>query len=410
MEEATQEGKEEGIAITHLGRLGDGMSAQGHAVPGALPGERVRLEADGALGAILEPSAERIKPACRHAARCGGCRLQHLAPAPLAQWKQALVASALRHRGIEAEVAPTETSPPGSRRRVAFAASRTKKGVLLGFHREGSEEIVDLAECVVARPEIMASLPALRALALIAAPRKRSISIVVTLCSNGLDIAVREAKELDLELRERAFAWVEAHGIARLAWNDEPLAQRLPPVQHFDDIAVMPPSGGFLQATAQGEARLRALALEGIAGARRVADLFAGCGTFALPAARQAQVLAVEGEAALVAALERGWREAKGLKTLKAVQRDLFRRPLLAEELAGLDAVIIDPPRAGAEAQLAQIAASGIARVVSISCNPVSFARDAAILVEGGFRLGTVTPIDQFLWSPHVEMVAVLRR
>lgn len=409
------------LTITRLGRFGDGLVAETdagrraglRAVAGALPGERVRVRADGRLSAVLTPSPERIPPPCAHAETCGGCVLQHASDRLVADWKRARVIDALAARGLEAPVADTVTSPARARRRVTLAAARIKTGVALGFHRARSPTVVDLAECVVARPEIAAALPALRRLARLATPRKRPIDLGVTCSAAGLDVALSGAKSLDLDLRAAAAAWAEETDIARLAWNGEILAARRPPTQRFGPANVVPPPGAFLQATADGETALAARAEAAIAeaGARRVADLFAGCGTFALRLAAHWDVLAVEADADMVAALDRGWREVGGaLKRVRAVSRDLFRRPLSAVELAGIDAVLFDPPRAGAEAQARALASWRGAVIVGASCDPDSFARDAAILAEGGWRLVHVTPIDQFRWSPHIELLGVFRR
>jgi len=204
--------------------------------------------------------------------------------------------------------------------------------------------------------------------------------------------------------------FANAQGFARLSWDGETVATIQPPRVMFDGIAVTPPPGAFLQATAEGEAALRASVTEALGDAATIADLFAGCGTFALSLARGAQVHAVEGEASLVAALDAGWRQAQGLKTVSTEVRDLFRRPLLTGDLARFDGVVIDPPRAGAEAQMRELANSDVQRIASVSCNPVTFARDTAILIEGGFRLNWIDVVDQFRWSPHVELVASLER
>lgn len=392
------------------------------AVSGALPGEIVQVEAaaesDGdALLRVLEPSGDRVAAPCRHAKACGGCALQHASADFLAEWKRARVVEALSRAGLEAEVAATVSSPPRSRRRVKLSARRGKKGVTLGFYGARSHVIAPIESCLVMRPEIEAAFPALRRLALLAAPRARPIGLWVEISGGGLDIGLEDAKPLDAEATEAAALWAESEDVARLTWNGEPLATRRPPLRTHGGAQVAAPPGAFAQATAEGEAELVSLAVEMLAGARRVADLFAGAGTFSLPLAAQSEVLAVEGDAGLVAALERGWREAAALpdvrlKALKALRRDLFRRPLLPEEMKGLDGALFDPPRAGAEAQARALAAAPaqLRRLVGVSCNPASFARDASLLAEGGWRLRRVTPIDQFLWSPHVELIALFER
>lgn len=349
-------------------------------------------------------------PACAHAEACGGCAHQGEALAALADRKRNFIVAALRRRGLEPEVKPTLSAPPNSRRRARFAAVRSKKGAIVGFYRPKSEEIVELSECLVVTPTLFAALEPLRALARLAAPRARAIAITVVETDTGLDVSLGDAKPIDLPAREAAAAWADAADVARLAWNDEVIAERRAPQLRVGRAELSPPPGAFLQPTRFGEAALAAAAAEGVGDAKHVADLFAGSGTFALRLAERAEVLAVEGEAAQVAALDRAWRRADGLKRVVAVKRDLFRRPLRAEELKHVEAVVIDPPRQGAEAQARELAAWDGGRIVSISCDPASFARDAAILVAGGWRLGPVQPIDQFLWSDHVELVANLRR
>lgn len=409
------------LTIERLGRFGDGLASwKGRivAAPGALPGERVEasIEAETAvLERILEPSPQRVTPPCAYAKRCGGCQLQHAAPALLAAWRRDQVREALRAQGVDAEIRPTRSSPPASRRRVGFTAMRTKKGAMLGFRERRGHAVVDVDACLVARPEIVAAIPALRELTGLAAPRKRAVKLHVTWSPAGLDLAIDDAKELDLALREGSVAWAEATAaegvpIARLSWNGELVAERAPPAQQFGAVLVVPPPGAFLQATLEGQAALIEATVGGVGDARRVVDLFAGCGAFSGPLAERADVWALDADRAAIMALDRGWRAAPGLKRLRAEARDLFRRPLLASELRDFEAVVIDPPRAGAEAQSREIAASHLPRVVSVSCNPVTFARDAAILIAAGFQLRHVTPIDQFLWSPHIELVGLFER
>ena len=385
---------------------------------GALPGERVRIDPAAALIrplAVLEESPHRQTPPCRHAPRCGGCVLQHAAPDFLAEWKRQRVIDALAAQGLEAEVSPTISSPPFSRRRATFSAMRTKKTLRLGFHELRAEAVADIEACHVLRPEITAALPALRAVVPIAASRRGEVKLAATASEAGLDVALRDAKDLTLETRAAAAAWAEEWDIARLTWNEEQIAERRPPMQRFGAALVAPPPGGFLQATAEGEEALSRIAIDALkdAGASRVADLFSGCGTFALRLAEIADVAAFESDPAAVAALDRGWRMASGLRRVAAHTRDLFRRPLHGEEFKGLEAVLFDPPRAGAEAQVQAIAAAraeDLRVIIGVSCEPQTFARDARHLYSAGWRLSCVTPIDQFLWSPHIELIGVFIR
>lgn len=400
----------EEIRIERLGREGDGIAGPHH-VAFALPGELWRL---GPEPQLVEPAAECVAPPCPHFAVCGGCSLQHAEPAWLARWKAETVVRALAAQGIEAEVRPTMTSPPGSRRRAVFAGRRTRKGALAGFHERKSDALVAVPDCRVLRPEILAALPAVEALAQLAASRSSEVRIVATAGPEGIDLDVQGGHELDMERASKVAELAESNDLARVAWDGAPVAVRRPPWIAMGRARVVPPPGAFLQATEHGEAALVS-AVRGIVGdARRVIDLFAGCGTFSLPLAESAQVVAVEGVGSMLAALAAGARAAPGLRAVRTLTRDLFRRPLLAAELdaaLGRDgAVVIDPPRAGAEAQSRELARSGVGRVASVSCNAASFARDAWILLEGGFRLEWVQPVDQFLWSGHVELVAAFSR
>ena len=400
------------IVIERLGRQGDGLAGDIRA-PFTLPEERVRGEiVDGAMAAaeILTPSPERIPPVCPHFGICGGCALQHGSDAFLADWKAGTIARALAAHGLSAPMLPVATSPARSRRRAVFAGRRTRKTVTVGFHGRRSEEIIDVTECHLVRPEILAARPALVALAGIAASRSTPVRIGVTTGPAGLDIDLRDAKPADAELAARAAGIAEAHDLARLAWNGDVVALRRQPFHEFGAARVTPPPGAFLQATVEGEKTLTGFVQAAIGPARRVIDLFSGCGTFTLPLAEGAEVRAVESDAAMLAALDAGWRAAAGLHRVTTERRDLFRRPVLAIELDRFDAVSLDPPRAGAEAQTREIARSKVTRVSYVSCDPATFARDAAILVAAGFAIGRLLPVDQFRWSGHVELAAAFSR
>ena len=394
------------VTIERLGRAGDGI-AGALRLPFALPGERWEV---GDAAVLLTPAPERVAPPCPQFGRCGGCALQHASDDFLAAWKGETIRRALAAQGIAAEIRPMLTSPPRSRRRAVFAGRRTKRTVVVGFHARRSEALVDADGCVLVRPEILAARPTLVALTRLGATRSTVLRLTVTSGPAGLDVDAAGGRALDAGLRSELAAAAEAGELARLSWGGEPVALRRQPVQAMGRAQVVPPPGAFLQATAEGEAALVAAVREAAAGARRVADLFAGCGTFALPLAETAEVRAVEGDGAMLTALAAGWRQAAGLRRVTTEVRDLFRRPLLAPELAGLDAVVIDPPRAGAEAQSRVLAGSGVPRIAAVSCDPASFARDARLLVEGGYRLDWVQPVDQFRWSGHVELAAQFSR
>jgi len=328
----------------------------------------------------------------------------------VAAWKREGIVRALRGVGIETHVEQTRTVPVSDRRRVKLAFQRTKKTTLLGFYGAGTHTITPVPDCKIARPEILAAMPKLAELLRLGAPRKRAISVTITLSDVGLDLSVAEGKEADMALRSALGQAAAKIGLARLVWNDEPIAQARPPAQTFGNARVVPPPGAFLQASANGEALLRNFVLEYTANAPSTLDLFAGCGAFSLPLAEHSTVTAVEGDAEMIAALDAGWRQADGLKTLTAITRDLFRRPYLPDELNKFDAIVFDPPRAGAKAQAEHIAQSAVPAVVGVSCMPSSFARDAATLIEGGYKLERVLPVDQFRWSSHVEMAGVFTR
>lgn len=394
--------------IERMDADGTGITAEGRRVPFALPGEVLRL--DGETATLVAPSAHRTDPACRHFGTCGGCAMQHVSDAFLGEWKRDRVARALAARGLAASIALAPAAPPGSRRRAVFAGRRTKKTTVVGFHARRSDAVFDLLECPLIRPELVAAKPALAAIARAGATRARPLRMLVTHGPAGLDLDARDGRSLDAALRTTLAGLAETHDLARLAWDGETLAQRRPPLQPFGSARVVPPPGAFLQPTTEGAAALTAAVAAALDGAARIADLFAGCGTFALPLAQSAAVHAVEGDAAMLTALDAGWRANPGLKRISTEARDLFRRPLLPSELDAYAGVVLDPPRAGAEAQARALAASRVPRIAAISCNPVSFARDAAILVAGGYRLETVTVVDQFRWSAHTELVARFAR
>ncbi|MEZ5911106.1 MAG: class I SAM-dependent RNA methyltransferase [Paracoccaceae bacterium] len=401
------------VTIDRLGHLGDGIAPGPVYAFGALPGETVEgaLEGDRLQNPkIVTPSPDRVRAPCRHAGRCGGCALQHASDAFVAGWKTDVVRQALDAQGLDVPVRPIVTSPAGSRRRAVLSGRRTKAGAMIGFHERASDQLVEIPDCRLLHPDILAAIPGLSALVVAGGSRKGELTLTVTRATGGPDVSVTCGKVADGPLAAELAGLAGAHGLARLSWNGEVVAQSVHPEQIFGSARVVPPPGAFLQATAEGEATLVAGVVEALGDARSVADLFSGCGTFALPLARNASVHAVEGDAAMLAALDAGWRRSTGLKAVTTETRDLFRRPLLADELARFDAVVIDPPRAGCEAQAQALAGSTVPVIAAVSCNPVSFARDARLLVAGGYRLKWVMPVDQFRWSTHVELVARFSR
>jgi 23S rRNA (uracil1939-C5)-methyltransferase len=326
------------------------------------------------------------------------------------EWKRGRVVDALRSRGIETEVAPLVPCAPQERRRVTFSARRTDAGMLLGYNRELSHTIVDIAECPIARPEIVVALEPLRSLARIVGGTDKSFRLTVTVTASGLDVAVQGCGRLSEKARNAASDFTLRAGFARLSVEGEVVVEPRKPLVTFGDVTVSPPPGAFLQAVAGAEATMADLVSRHLARSKRVADLFSGAGAFALRLAGSAEVHAVEADGAAIAALDRGFRFASGLKRVTTERRDLFVRPVTTRELNEFDGIVFDPPRAGAEAQSRQIAKSDVPLVAAVSCNPATLARDLAILLEGGYGLQDVVPIDQFLWSPHVEAVALLAK
>lgn len=398
--------------IERLGHQGDGIAQGPVFVPRALPGERVQGIRNGDRLSdvkIIEPSDQRVAAQCRHYKSCGGCQLQHAAEPFVADFKQQIVKSALDAHGIETELRPIATSPAQSRRRASFAVRRTKKGALWGFHARGSDTVIAVPECQLVVPELLGIGPMMDDLASIGGSRKGEMTVTVTLSEVGLDVLVSGGKPLDQELTLGLSGLVEKHKLARLTWDADVIGMRNPPHHAFGGAKVVPPPGAFLQATQHGQDALTAAVMDAVDGARGV-DLFAGCGTFTLPLAERSEMLGLEGDKAMIAALDAGWRKAKGLKKVAAVARDLFRRPLMPDEFKGFDFAVLDPPRAGAEAQVAEICESHLEQLAYVSCNPVTFARDAKVLIEAGFTLEWVQVVDQFRWSSHVELAGKFSR
>ncbi|MEP2816057.1 MAG: RNA methyltransferase [Nitratireductor sp.] len=399
--------------ILRLGHQGDGIAHGPLFAPRTLPDEQVTGVQEGSQLSdirIETPSEHRVQAPCRHYKSCGGCQLQHASEDFVAGWKLEIVKKALEAQGLETDFRPLHTSPGQSRRRATLAVRRTKKGAMAGFHGRASGVITPIPDCQLLDPELIAAIPLAEALAMEGASRKTPLSVTLTTSETGLDVLVRDGKPLDSALRSSLAMLAGQHGVARLTWEDEQVAMEQSPLQAFGAARICPPAGSFLQAPRDGEAALLAGVQEITKGAKRIVDFFAGCGTFSLPLAADAEVYALESEPAMIAALEAGWRQGKGLKKLKAEVRDLFRNPLLPEDLkpfgAFYEAAVIDPPRAGAEAQVAQLAKTRMPVIAYVSCNPVTFARDAKTLVAAGYSLDWVQVVDQFRWSAHTELVA----
>lgn len=413
----------ETITIQKLGAEGDGVAfteAGPIYVPFTLPGDKVaiaRVKNQGTVMSFAETSPDRREPLCRHFGpdglngTCGGCSVQHMANEPYSAWKRNLVVEALRSMGLTPEVGQLIPAEPGERRRAVFAARRTDKALLLGFNQAESHHLVDITECPVVTTGISSRLDIIRRIGRAVALNADAFRLTVTETLTGLDIAAEGVKTLDDRARRAAVeAVLKERDIARVTVNGEVLVEPARPVLDFGGVDVTPPPGGFTQASQRAENIMADLVLEAVGKAKRVADLFAGSGTFALRIARKARVHAVEGDAGSVAALDQAARRTQGLKPVTVEKRDLFRRPMMASELKAYDVVVFDPPRAGAEAQVKEMLRSGVKKVVAISCNPLTLARDLALLTEVGYRITSVTPIDQFLWTSHVETVAVLEK
>jgi len=413
------------LDILEIGSRGDGIGEIDGTrwfVPFTLPGETVEAEPRdkrgesivGALAQVLSPSRHRETPPCRHFGTCGGCALQHWRRDAYTAWKVELIARALAQRGVES---PRVESPvagvPGERRRADFVVRRQGRRMLAGFHERASQRVVDVEACPVLRPSVTGLLGPLRAAAATLLPDGGAADAIVNETDSGIDLLLRPHRRLDpgLDGREALVALAERADLARLSWGDrataEPVVVRRPPLLIFGAARVEPPPGAFLQATKRAEQAMRAAVSEWAGGAARLADLFAGIG--ALTLGRPGRVTMFESDRPAVAAIDAARRQLP-VGSVTAEGRDLFRNPLAASELAAFDAVVLDPPRAGALAQSGELARSKVPCVIYGSCDPGSFARDARTLQDGGYRLEKLLPIDQFLWSPHVELIALFVR
>lgn len=409
----------ERLTIARLGRRGDGIAdteAGAVYVPGALPGETVEAEAVPGhpdrrhLLQVVQASAERIAPVCAHFGVCGGCAAQHVGAAAYAGWKRGLVLEALAQAGVAAEVEPLVDAHGAGRRRAVFHARRGTHGVLeVGFAAQRSHRLVAIDRCPILAPGLAGALGACWAVAEALEPARKPLDLHVTATESGIDLDLRGSGPLTPAQTGTLAALGERHRLARVTRHGELVMQRAPPAIRVGRAQVILPPGAFLQATECGEEVLARLVAAHVAAAGRIADLFAGVGPFALRLAERARVSAFDSDAGAVAALRQA-AGTPGLKPVEARERDLFRRPLLAQELKDFDAVVFDPPRQGAEAQARALAGSRVPVVVAVSCNPATFARDARILAEGGFRAGPVTPVDQFRYAAHVELVARFAR
>ncbi len=390
--------------IVRIAARGDGVTVSGRHIAFGVPGDT--LLDDG----TIEPGPGHQVPPCRHFPECGGCQLQHLTDAAYADYCVSRVAGALSQHGLETEIRPPHLSPPRTRRRATLRALKAGGRVLIGFNEAGNNRIVDMMECHILHPRLFELLPPLRQLLASILPPKRTAEIQLTLADQGPDLMLKGVEVAGLQAVETLTAFSETNSLARLSidegYGGEPRYEPLPVTVTLAETPVALPIGAFLQATDDGEAALVAAVKEATAGSLRIADLFAGLGTFAL--ALDGQITAAEASRDAVLALTGA--AARAGKSLRVEHRDLYRRPYDARELAAFDAVVLDPPRAGAHEQVKELAASNLPRIGYVSCNPATFARDAEILASGGCRLGWVRPVGQFRWSTHVELAAAFSR
>ncbi|GJL92111.1 class I SAM-dependent RNA methyltransferase [Hyphococcus sp.] len=414
---AKVEAREAEIRIDNIGARGDGVAfVDGAKIfsPLTAPGDLARIAYRGDRGEVItliEKSPHRAEPVCIHYGDCGGCGLQHVSEAFYRDWKHGLVVDALAREGFDSSiVTPLKACAPATRRRASFAVRKTAAGLVMGFNARASARIISIAQCKVLTPELEQALPDLRDLASATPLHWCKFDLNVTQCDNGLDV-VFSGSDADEDLSGRDIEQLtqaaRSANIIRLSITDAATAMFETPMVRFGGVSVAVPPGGFLQASHEGEAALAAFVFDHASSAKRIADLFSGCGTFSLPLAACAAVDAFDSDGLAIAALDSAARSAGLRYPLKPMQRNLFDRPLSTDELNVYDAVVFDPPRAGARAQSEQLAQSKVKRVIGVSCNPASFARDAAILRDGGYHLSQVLPVDQFVFSPHVELAGL---
>lgn len=410
-----------------MGGQGDAIAEwQGRRVfvPLALPGERVRATLQPAAAGdylatrmdILEASPDRTTPPCGHFGTCGGCALQHWAEPAYRAWKLDLVRQALGHRGLALPARVDQVFVPhATRRRAEFAAAKRNGSVMVGFHAARSDAIVDQHECPILAPALAALVQPLRTALQEVLREGVAVDVLATETATGLDLLVSGAAAPDPVRRAALARFAAQHAIARIGWQakrgtPEPIVLLRSPQVRFGEVLVDLPMPSFLQPSAEGEAALKSAVLAAIGKARRIAELHAGCGTFTFDLARIGKVHAVEGSRPSLNALDHAAKRAQLNHRIATEARDLERAPLTFQELKNFDAVVFDPPRAGAKAQSEVLAKSRVPGVIAISCNPATFARDARALVDGGYELTAMTVIDQFIWSPHVELVAAFRK
>lgn len=411
-------GRETTLEISRLGAGGDGVGeVSGHPVyiAGALPGDQVLAEIDEDRGRLIEvvtPSPDRGAAVCKHFGVCGGCAVQQLSPARYDAWKREKIQVAFGARGLDIDLLPTIKVGCGARRRVTFAAVRTANGLVLGFHESRSHQVVDVEECPVTAQAIVAALPTLRQLAESFTERQGQLKIVVTQCQNGLDVGFNDAASgLAPDLWARLAGLARDAGFLRVTVNGNLLLSQADPIVEFGKAKISLPLNTFLQAAKTAEQAMVDIMMRALPKRpKHIVDLFCGLGAFTFPLAERCRVSAFDGDRTAIESLQKGAQATPGIKPITAKYRDLFTAPLSRVELKDVDVAVFDPPRAGAKEQARNLAKSKIGTVVAVSCNPATLARDLRELVDGGYALKSVVPIDQFVFSPHVEVVAVLHK
>ena len=414
------------VAIERIGARGDGVATvngQPIYIPFTLAGEKLRASVTGRRGEglagealeITSPSAQRVVPPCRHFGVCGGCALQHMAMPAYGAWKVEQIRQALARRGIaDVTLQPMLSVAPGERRRAVLTALRTKRGAIVGFNARATHVVIDLIECPVSAPPLVRAIATWRKFIADHLPVGAQLQVIVNQLDNGLDVLLKADRPLDLTLREALAALGQAEDLARISWQAdgavEPVMVARQPILQLGAVQVEPPPGAFLQASARGEAAMRQAVSDWSGAAKRVVDFYAGIGSLSLHLAPISLVHCVEGDREAVAALDKAGRQPAARRQISAEQRDLARNPVMPDELSSVDCAIFDPPRIGAAELARAMAQSSVPTIIAGSCDPATFARDAAILIEGGYRLVEVRPIDQFLWSPHSELIALFRR
>jgi 23S rRNA (uracil1939-C5)-methyltransferase len=409
--------KFETVEITELGRRGDGIAKLENGdscfVPYTLAGETIAIAHNENRAEIVEikkASPDRIEPFCPHFANCGGCATQHVSQTTYKEWKRGIVETALINKGLTSEIDPLIDAHGAGRRRVTFHAKREKNQVQAGLMKHRSHRILDLDTCPILTPELASGIEITRGFAAFVPSRSKPLDIQLTATENGIDCNIRGSSEGGSNLFTEIAEIADKYNLSRVTFGRDIVIERHAPIISVDDVKVTLPPASFLQPTADGEQVLASLVIEHLEGATQIADLYCGIGPFALRLAKQSTITAFDNDAPSITALINAVNHVQGLKPITALQRDLSEDPLLPQELNKFDAVVFDPPRAGALAQVEQLAASTINTIVAVSCDPASFAKDAAALVQSGFILECVTPIDQFKYTAHVELVALFKR